>query len=161
MNGSFPSFLWLLSPSQSKAVAGLLWSTNESFVSWSYFTMAAPSSALNKAQYDYLIKYVEPPRLGRSHFHVLFSRMSITHIHYPLLFRRLLVIGDSGTCPADPLFCFGVVAFLPSFRCGLTSGPLLVSGVGKSSLLLRFDEDKFTPNFITTIGYALASTDSA
>jgi len=26
------------------------------------------------------------------------------------------------------------------------------SGVGKSSLLLRFDEDKFTPNFISTIG---------
>jgi hypothetical protein len=26
-------------------------------------------------------------------------------------------------------------------------------GVGKSSLLLRFDEDKFTPNFISTIGF--------
>eukprot|EP01122_Echinamoeba_exundans_P011765 TRINITY_DN4794_c0_g1_i1.p1 TRINITY_DN4794_c0_g1~~TRINITY_DN4794_c0_g1_i1.p1 ORF type:complete len:210 (-),score=32.01 TRINITY_DN4794_c0_g1_i1:65-694(-) len=26
------------------------------------------------------------------------------------------------------------------------------SGVGKSSLLMRFDEDKFTPNFISTIG---------
>eukprot|EP00744_Colponema_vietnamica_P011456 GILI01016117.1.p1 GENE.GILI01016117.1~~GILI01016117.1.p1 ORF type:complete len:219 (+),score=42.58 GILI01016117.1:108-764(+) len=26
------------------------------------------------------------------------------------------------------------------------------SGVGKSSLLMRFSEDKFTPNFVTTIG---------
>jgi Ras-related protein Rab-8A len=26
------------------------------------------------------------------------------------------------------------------------------SGVGKTSLLVRFDEDKFSPNFITTIG---------
>lgn len=26
-------------------------------------------------------------------------------------------------------------------------------GVGKTSLLVRFDEDKFSPNFITTIGY--------
>lgn len=33
--------------------------------------------------------------------------------------------------------------------------PFVSKGVGKTSLLIRFDEDKFSPNFITTIGYVI------
>ena len=71
---------------------------------------------------------------------------------------KLLLIGDSGK-PAFVLLAEQLLRHAVSDHCpramdhyARSIASVLVTGVGKSCLLLRFSEDSFTSSFITTIG---------
>ena len=60
------------------------------------------------------------------------------------LLIKLLLIGDSGSFLRKNFFSFSQNSSQP------ISSTIL--GVGKTSVLIRFAEDSFTPNYVTTIG---------
>lgn len=100
--------------------------------------MSGPASSRQRQDYDYLIKLLLIGDSGESVLAVAQQQVRrsgwLRHGDLPL------------TVLPCALMC-----------CAVWCVPLLLAGVGKSCILLRFSEDSFTPSFITTIGCVTAA----